>query len=92
MRDIDVLARLGSDEFVLLSYQADARETRAIIDRFHRALAGAPLRVGDVSLRLTISVGIAPHAPGMSLDALLARADTALYQAKMAGRDSTRMA
>ena len=59
-----------------------AREILAF-ESVRAALANLELAAGKV----TVSAGVAEHAPDESIDALVARADAALYRAKHAGRD-----
>jgi two-component system cell cycle response regulator len=89
MRRMDVAARYGGDEFVLLLPHASAEEAaiaaQRIRDDFRKASAGL-LNVAD---GLTMSIGIGSlsvHRPA-SADQLVAKADGALYRAKAAGRD-----
>ncbi len=89
LRDMDILARLGGDEFVVLLPETDLNQARTAIERLRRALGRHPLSKIDETLRLTVSVGLAALAGEQdTLDALLVRADHALYAAKHAGRDS----
>ncbi len=74
-----VLGRYGGDEFVVLLPGHSLHQARATIDRLRWA---APF--GQ-----TCSAGVAPWLPGDSESMVLARADTALYQAKREGRDRT---
>lgn len=93
IRTSDVLARFGGDEFVLLLPETDSTAARALFERVHEALAMQPLDLGDRSVAITISVGIASSADASaSIDALVARADRALYRAKQAGRKRTELA
>ena len=81
----DRVARFGGEEFTVALPGADARAARAYADRVR-----ATLRDEDVvgELRLTVSAGLAIlGADGVTVDALLRRADEALYHAKAAGRD-----
>jgi diguanylate cyclase (GGDEF)-like protein len=81
----DRVARFGGEEFTVALPGADATAARAYADRVRRAL-----REEDVAddLRLTVSAGIATLGlDGSTIDALLRRADEALYHAKAGGRD-----
>jgi PleD family two-component response regulator len=51
------------------------------------ALADLPMTVGTTTIPITASFGVAIRQPGETCDALMARADTALYAAKNAGRN-----
>jgi diguanylate cyclase (GGDEF)-like protein/putative nucleotidyltransferase with HDIG domain len=85
----DCLARWGGEEFAILlpgARSADELVRRA--ESFRHAISDSPIAHGDVHLDLTISVGgaLAPDH-GATLDALLDRADSCLYDAKHRGRD-----
>ena len=81
----DRVARFGGEEFTVALTGADATAARAYADRVRRALRDEEV---DDALRLTVSAGIATlGADGVTIDALLRRADEALYHAKAGGRD-----
>jgi diguanylate cyclase (GGDEF)-like protein len=84
----DLAARLGGEEFVVLLPGADADGASATIQRCMDLLHDAAIAHGDSPLsdRVTFSAGVAILRAGESQEQLLARADAALYQAKMSGR------
>lgn len=90
LRDNDLLVRLGGDEFVLVA--PDIENTRAlgmIVAKLHVSLA-PPLHLGNRDLHTTASIGVAVYpSDGEQFEDLLAHADTAMYQAKRAGRART---
>jgi diguanylate cyclase (GGDEF)-like protein/PAS domain S-box-containing protein len=93
LREVDVLGRTGGEEFVVLLPETDADGARVVAERVRAALEAAPLQVEDgPSLSLTISLGVAVLEPGEDPEALLRRADQALYAAKEAGRNTWRLA
>jgi two-component system, cell cycle response regulator len=86
------VARSGGEEFTLLLPDTGPDEAAALAERLRAGLQAQPTRHagpgGDVALPVTVSVGVSPILPGdASLDAVLARADAALYQAKAGGRN-----
>jgi diguanylate cyclase (GGDEF)-like protein len=88
LRGEDALCRLGGDEFVALLPNTDATGARIVADRLRASLAEAPLVVHGHALAVTVSIGVAETVVGAGdLDALLRRADTAMYAAKHAGGD-----
>ncbi|MDB5650022.1 MAG: sensor diguanylate cyclase [Hyphomicrobiales bacterium] len=88
VRGHDHLARLGGEEFALLLPGSDRSETLRVSERLRVAVENMRVDGAPASLRVTISVGISEIEPGEhDLLAALARADLALYGAKMRGRN-----
>jgi len=88
VRDTDVIARIGGDEFAALLLQVDGPAAAVTIERLRDTVRDRALREGDELLHLTLSGGVALYpAHGGDSEALLARADAALYAAKNLGRD-----
>lgn len=89
VRQYDVCARWGGEEFLLLFPQSGLDEVQGVLERLRLQLAtssGQLLPAGAAVL--TVSFGLAVCAdPGESLDALLLRVDQAMYLAKGQGRD-----
>lgn len=95
MRQGDVVARLGGEEFVALLSYCEPDDAVRFADRLREAVAGQWVDVGDdmPPVRLTISIGLADsNTHGLDINRLLARADDALYAAKHAGRNRTVLA
>ena len=89
LRETDLLCRYGGDEFVLALPGSDAVAGFETADRFRQILAITPFIMGDFEAHITVSMGVSAstHEAPLGLDALLQRADKALYAAKAAGRD-----
>jgi diguanylate cyclase (GGDEF)-like protein/PAS domain S-box-containing protein len=86
LRGADTVARIGGDEFALLLPGAGAAEALAIAERIGAALR-APLELDGCHVDLAGSIGIALFPlHGEDAATLLARADLAMYAAKLAGR------
>lgn len=81
------LARYGGEEFAVLATGLSPEHTHAMLERLREHIAAHPLHVGDDTVRLTISVGIAPRFPGGDAARTLKAADESLYAAKRAGRN-----
>jgi len=87
-RKIDVLGRVGGEEFAALLPGADLDAAHAFAERLRQRIADTPLLLEGHSFSVTVSVGIAALAPDdASGDAALVRADKALYSAKRSGRN-----
>lgn len=85
LRDIDVLARIGGDEFVILLPSCDQDSGAMIAENLCRAVRESSERE---SWPVTISAGVATAGPlPLDPELLLAAADSALYRAKALGRD-----
>lgn len=88
LRETDFLARLGGDEFALLVSGADAGRAQAVAERILDRIRNHTVTVAGQPLDLTASIGIALYpAHGLTADDLIAAADTAMYQAKEAGKN-----
>jgi len=88
LREGDTLARLGGDEFVAVLI--DLEDTSACTPMLTRLLAAAaqPVQLGDISLQVSASLGVAvfPQEQDIDPDQLLRQADQAMYHAKLAGK------
>jgi len=91
IRPADTAARLGGDEFVIVCEDLTGEdEAIAVAERIERALAEPHPRL-DRRTVVTASVGIAIADSSVQAEALLHRADSAMYEAKQAGRAQHRM-
>ena len=83
----DRLGRIGGDELlVVLMGVTDLEEAQKRAEVLRGAVRD-PLPFADTLLAVSASIGVTLFKPGESVDALVARADAAMYQAKQAGRD-----
>jgi diguanylate cyclase (GGDEF)-like protein len=91
MRRMDVAARYGGDEFVLLLPRANGQEAAALVDRIRQEYRAATAAVLRREQGVTMSVGIASLLVGRpgTPEHLVSQADGALYQAKGSGRNRT---
>ena len=88
VRSTDLVARLAGDEFVIVLEGIHGREECRFVARKIIAAMRGEFHAGSTPLRVTTSIGIAlGQGPSMSAEALLKRADSALYAAKRQGRD-----
>ncbi len=88
LRHTDVLARYGGDEFVALLPETPSDSAVEVAGRIRAAVAGTPVEHDGRSVITSVSIGVASYPDnGRSIDAILARADRAMYLAKQRGRD-----
>ncbi len=85
LRASDGIARLGGDEFVVLLPDTPGADAMATLLRLQRSLANRVLEVQGQRVPVQFSAGLAQWKPGEEADALLRRADAALYAAKREG-------
>lgn len=91
LRQNDIVARWGGEEFLLLLRNCPADEALRIAQDIRRAIAETDIALPRETVRVTLSGGIAQHVPDETANAMFVRADEALYRAKMAGRDRLEM-
>lgn len=88
LRASDVPARYGGDEFIVLLPETPAQGALDVAERIRTAISRSALALEGESIDCSVSVGVACFPQdGRTLDALAARADRALYQAKQRGRN-----
>jgi len=94
MRQSDVLARFGGEEFAVLLVQTNKRAATEIAERIRQQIASYQISLGDSTLAVTISIGCstldnnaANLVATQASQQLLTRADEALYRSKQQGRN-----
>jgi len=89
LREVDVAGRLGGEEFGIILPETDAAQALQVADRVRQAVADASVALPQGgSVGITTSIGVATYSEAdPDFDAVLARADRALYEAKRSGRD-----
>ena len=94
VRGVDLVARLGGEEFCIGMPEQSTENAVEIAERVRNVMEQEPFDVGDglAPIKVTVSVGVATAMPGDSyaIEALLKNADVALYQAKASGRNMVR--
>jgi diguanylate cyclase (GGDEF)-like protein len=86
LRDRDLLARIGGEEFVVVCPDTPSGKAHAIANRLLDATEALRFDDIDPGLRVGVSIGIAQAGADDTVASLLARADAALYRAKQGGR------
>jgi diguanylate cyclase (GGDEF)-like protein len=93
LRPVDLFGRYGGEEFCVVLPGLAPGDTMAVAERLRTAVAGSPCVVDDLSLSVSISLGVAHFgSDGRSVRDLIAAADGALYRAKTAGRNRVMVA
>ncbi|UVO49832.1 diguanylate cyclase [Sphingomonas sp. SUN019] len=92
VRDQDMVARLGGEEFAVVLPDASIEQARLVCDRLRAAVGATRCSVDSGTIAVTVSGGVASYRAGDADDAVLHAADTALYRAKDAGRDRLALA
>ena len=88
LRETDVFARYGGDEFVLLLPQTKADGAFEVAERIRKTIASMPLDTHGKDVATTVSIGIASFpVNGTELAVIINRADQALYSSKKRGRN-----
>ena len=89
VRDVDLLCRLGGEEFIVAMPDLPLRVGNLVAERLRLAIASIPFMLGSSGrdLDITVSIGLAERGPDSALSGLLKRADLALYRSKTMGRN-----
>jgi diguanylate cyclase (GGDEF)-like protein len=91
-RDVDVAARFGGEEFVVMLPATTAAEAAVVADKIREAVAAHPWEAVQAGLSVTISVGVAQARDRERFEAVFAMADKQLYRAKDAGKNRVAVA
>ena len=90
LRESDIVARHGGEEFVVILPDTDARQARVVADELVASISQLPLAIVGA---ITISCGVSQvRLANDTVDSVLQRADEALYRAKNEGRNRTSFA
>lgn len=88
VRELDTVGRWGGEEFLCLLPQVNRSLAEEIAERIRAGLEIEPVEYQGRRIRITSSIGVATYPDdGLHPDALLAKADAALYEAKRSGRN-----
>lgn len=88
MRESDVIARIGGEEFVLILPDSDERTSIEVAERIRQRLDGANFSISGWMVPLRVSIGVGTLGPEISnLETLLRETDHAMYEAKRGGRN-----
>jgi len=87
-REHDVVARLGGEEFAVITPYANMDQLLAVAERYRQMVEALAIKTGNVIIRPTVSIGVSTNEGGVTHgDDLFKAADQKLYQAKQGGRN-----
>jgi diguanylate cyclase (GGDEF)-like protein len=93
LRRADLVGRYGGDEFVIVLPEIDLAAAKRVAERLRRTIAQTQVKTAKGPARVTASLGVTTvDCDNIRLEALLSRADKALYAAKRKGRNQIRTA
>ena len=87
IRSYDLLGRFGGEEFIFILPGASPEEARQVCERIRTEIGNRPFALDQASITMTVSQGLAFWNSSDSLDTLIKKADTALFNAKHRGRN-----
>ena len=87
LRPVDALGRYGGEEFLAVLANVNAHQAAEICRRICETVAGAPIHCENAAIRVSCSVGCVVSEGVDDLNAIIQRADGALYRAKTSGRN-----
>jgi diguanylate cyclase (GGDEF)-like protein len=87
LRQVDLIARYGGDEFLALLSETDLTDAHLIADRLRSKISQMAIPAGDIVIKITLSAGVATVEANDDLQKLIERADRALYRAKQSGKN-----
>ena len=88
LRAVDLVGRWGGEEFVVLLPETDAQKAGEVAERLRSDIEATQVAAANQHIRMTVSVGYTMlQSNEHDINALVKRADSALYQAKQAGRN-----
>jgi diguanylate cyclase (GGDEF)-like protein len=87
LREVDMLCRWGGEEYLVLLKACDTNNAKQLAEKIRAAVEAAVFKYHEISIKVTVSVGVAQYSGNESVEHLLSRADKALYTAKGDGRN-----
>jgi diguanylate cyclase (GGDEF)-like protein len=88
LRESDLVARFGGDEFVVLLPETPCSGALAVANKILGTIQKSPLSVRDLTVTVTASIGVACYPEhGSSIEAIKEKADKAMYASKSAGKN-----
>ena len=87
LRKYDVIARYGGEEFLTLLPETELGGAAIVAERFRKKIEDMTVEFGKLSIKVTITLGVAQFDPALGADKSIQLADKALYEGKESGRN-----
>ncbi len=91
IRQIDIAARYGGDEFAVILPNTALEEAIIVSERLVETVSGAPVVWQRTQVPLSVSVGVGQYGPDVSPEDITSRSDQALYNAKQSGKNTVKV-
>lgn len=92
LRESDVFGRIGGEEFTALLFETSLDDSKQLAERIRKSTSELSVHFDEHTIVMSVSIGVAKLNPSdQKIDTILARADQALYQAKLNGRNQVVM-
>lgn len=90
IRNVDLLARVGGEEFLIILPETDQETGYQVAERIRQEINNIPFLINDQEIKVTISLGVTELSPKTKdLEEMISAADQAMYHAKQKGRNRT---
>ena len=87
LRKYDVFARYGGEEFLTLLPETDLPGATVVAERFRKKIEAMSVQFADITIKVTITLGVSRFDPRLGAERSIQLADKALYQGKEGGRN-----
>jgi len=86
-RKSDLLIRWGGEEFLILFRYTDLVDAEILMERFRHQIQETPIVIDDITINISVTIGLGEHQTGTSLSDSIKKVDALLYQGKSQGRN-----
>lgn len=87
LRKYDIFARYGGEEFLTLLPETDLPGATVVAERFRKKIEAMSVQFADITIKVTITLGVSRFDPRLGVERSIQLADKALYQGKEGGRN-----